>query len=129
MQTFYYLSTPYSHDDPSVQEERYILAAEVLRWYLNRGHLAFSPIASSHTLDVRGIRPQQGWLEWDIALLNTLDPSHLTVVVVKLDGWRESVGVQAEIDWATERMVRIEYVDWDYIEENVTLDYAVPSDA
>jgi hypothetical protein len=74
---------------------------------LGAGHVVFSPIVHSHPLVEHGL--SAGWKFWE-----RFDHQHLErcdeVVVLLLDGWRESIGVQAEIRLARELSKPVRYV-------------------
>lgn len=92
-----YLASPYSHPDPAVRQRRFEDAVAATTAILRAGRLCFSPIAHSHPLHLAGLGG--GWEtwrrfdEWFIERCSFL-------WVLQLDGWRESVGVRAEIDLA-----------------------------
>lgn len=94
-----YLASPYSHPDPDVREQRYRAACHAAAELIQAGHIVFSPVIHSHPLTAFGL--PTGWEFWqrvDLALLERCDE----VVVLKLEGWEESVGVHAEIRTAGE---------------------------
>ncbi len=89
-----YLASPYSNPDPAIREQRFRAACRAAAALLRVGHAVFSPIAYSHALVEHGL--PGGWSFWehhDRELLARCDE----VIVLQLDGWIESVGVQAEI--------------------------------
>ena len=110
---FYYLATPYMDADPFVRQRRFEQAKRAAEDAIRRGLVAWSPIASSHPMALNGIVPPQGWYQWDLNLLETIDPDRLVVAVVKIPGWDKSHGVQLEIQWAEHHGVQVEYWDWD----------------
>lgn len=83
----------------AVRIERYRAAVRAT-WALTRqGHIVFSPIVHSHPLAEHGLPGD--WPFWeriDRAFLERADE----LLVLQLDGWRESVGVGREIAIATE---------------------------
>jgi nucleoside 2-deoxyribosyltransferase len=94
-----YLASPYSHLDPAVREQRFRAACQAAVALLHAGRVVFSPIAHSHPLAQHGLPGNwQFWERYDRAFLERCDE----VVVLMLDGWEESVGVQAEIRTARE---------------------------
>lgn len=106
-----YLASPYSHTDPEIREKRFrnvcIAAARLIR----AEHVVFSPIAHGHPIAEHGLPSDwQYWERHDREQLKRCDE----VVVLMLDGWRESVGVQAEIRIAGELGKPVWYVapDW-----------------
>lgn len=103
-----YLASPYSHLDPSVREARYVDACRATASLLSDGYIVFSPIVHSHPLVRFGLNG--GWEFWE-----QIDREHLwrcdEVVVLMLDGWRESVGVRDEIQIAGEFDKPVRYLD------------------
>jgi nucleoside 2-deoxyribosyltransferase len=102
-----YLASPYSHPDPAVREERYRAACRAAAALLLAGQPVFSPIAHSHWIAEHGL--PYAWSFWeplDRWFLERCDE----VVVLTLDGWNESVGVQAEIRIAAECGKPVRYV-------------------
>lgn len=94
-----YLASPYSHPDPAVREQRLREACRAAAALLRAGHAVVSPIAHSHALVEHGL--PNDWSFWELhdrELLARCDE----VLVLQLDGWIESVGVQAEIAMARE---------------------------
>lgn len=102
-----YLASPYTHPDSSVREARFDAACLATAELVRAGHMVFSPIVHGHPL-VRFDLPIE-WEYWE-----RIDREHLRrcdeVVVLMLDGWRESRGVQAEIDLAIEMDLPIRYL-------------------
>lgn len=94
-----YLASPYSHPELVVREQRFRAACEATARLITSGHVVFSPIVHGHPLVHHGLPTD--WPFWE-----RFDRNHLArcdeVVVLMLDGWRESVGVAAEIRIAGE---------------------------
>jgi hypothetical protein len=103
-----YLASPYSHPDAFVRERRFQAACEVAARLMQDGHHVFSPIAHSHAIAVQGIPTD--WTYW-----KTFDSHMLAacgeLAVLMLPGWRDSEGVQAEIDLAIELDLPIRFLD------------------
>lgn len=103
-----YLASPYSHDDGAVRQKRFTEACRAASHLMQRGDFVFSPIAHTHPIALWGL--PKGWDYW-----HQYDRWFLLrcerVVVLKLDGWRESVGVQAEIRIAESFGHSVEYMD------------------
>ena len=94
-----YLASPYTHLDPFIREQRFHEACRAAAAITRAGLVVFSPIAHSHPLVEYGLPTDWGfWQRFDRAYLERCDE----VVVLMLDGWKESVGVQAEIRLARE---------------------------
>jgi hypothetical protein len=94
-----YLASPYSHSEAVVREQRFRAACCATARLIAAGHVVFSPIVHGHPLVHHGLPTD--WSFWE-----RCDRDHLVrcdeVVVLMLDGWRESVGVAAEIRIAEE---------------------------
>jgi nucleoside 2-deoxyribosyltransferase len=105
--TMIYLASPYSDPDPAVREQRFQAACWAAAALLRAGHIVFSPIVHCHVLVEHGLPTD--WAFWQHA-----DREHLKrcdeVVVLMLDGWEESAGVQAEIRTAQDLGKRVRYL-------------------
>jgi len=109
-----YLAIPYTHEDEKVREYRAKIADTIFAAMMLGGRLIYSPISSSHHIAVNYDLPNL-WNYWE--RLDKCFIAHCKrVIVVTLDGWKESVGVTAEIEYAKELGIPIEYIDpEDYI--------------
>jgi hypothetical protein len=89
-----YLASPYSHPDAQVRTARYEAACRVTAELVSTGHVVFSPIVLGHPLVRFGLPTD--WKFW-----SRHDREHLglceLLLVLALDGWKQSIGVQAEI--------------------------------
>ena len=103
-----YLASPYAHPDAAVRQQRFHDACRATAALLDAGHVVFSPVVHSHPLVAYGLPGD--WAFWE-----RVDREHLErcddVVVLMLDGWRKSVGVEAEIRLATAFGKPVHYVD------------------
>ena len=102
-----YLAGPYSHNDPEVRESRYNEHLRHLAHCLNDGLVVFSPIVHWHVVATTHMLPTE-WAFWrtlDFAFLERCD----RLFVLKLDGWENSVGLAAELEFARQRNIPIEY--------------------
>jgi hypothetical protein len=102
-----YLASPYSHPDPAVREFRFREACRAAAKLMRRGQAVFSPIAHSHCIATYGLPTD--WRFWEPFDRHQLECCN-EVVVLTLDGWRESVGIQAEIRIAGECGKPVRYV-------------------
>ena len=73
------------------------------------GELVFSPISHTHPIAEAGGLPL-GWDFWERYDRAMLDACR-RVVVLMLNGWRESVGIQAEIGLAWRMGLPVEYME------------------
>lgn len=102
-----YLASPYSHPDPAVREFRFREACRAAARFMRVGSAVFSPIAHGHCICTYGLPTDwRFWEPFDRFQLEHCDE----VFVLTLDGWRESVGVQAEIRIAGECGKPVRYV-------------------
>ncbi len=105
----YYVACPYTSDDPYILQRRYLDAIACGAELQRRGYITIEPIAQSHQQAERfGMPPE--WAFWerrDSALIKRCD----AVIVLTIDGWRSSHGVQAEIALAEILHMPIYYID------------------
>lgn len=92
-----YLASPYSADKDSIKKKRFEAACEAAARLISQGVMIFSPIAHSHPIATIGCTPTswEFWEKWCMGMLDKCD----SMIVLQLDGWEESAGVQAEITW------------------------------
>lgn len=106
-----YLASPYSHPDPAVRLARFQAACRAAAHLMQIGHTVFSPIAHSHPIAEH--LPAELLMSWDFWRGQDFPLLELAgeVVVMTLDGWKESRGVQAEIAHAEKHGIPIRYMD------------------
>jgi ParB/RepB/Spo0J family partition protein len=92
-----YLASPYSADKDAIKKKRFEAACEAAARLLSQCVMIFSPIAHSHPIATIGCTPTswEFWEKYDKTILDKCD----SMIVLQLDGWEESVGVKAEIEW------------------------------
>lgn len=89
-----YLASPYSHADEAVREARFRAVCRHAAHMMRAGRFVFSPIAHTHPIAAFGLPGDWAyWEQYDRAMLARCSE----LIVLMLDGWRESKGVQAEI--------------------------------
>ena len=105
-----YLASPYSHPDERVRQARYELVVQHAAFMWNEGLVTFSPIAHSHPI-AQQMPPDSGsweqWAEFDRTILGAC--SELWVLM--LPGWRESVGVAAEVEYARSLGLPVKHIE------------------
>ena len=102
-----YLASPYSHAQREVRERRFEMACRATAQLIHSGQPAFSPIVHSHPLVRFGLPTDwEFWQRCDRALMSCCRE----IVVLQHDGWRESRGVQAEIDLAIDMDLPVRYL-------------------
>ena len=98
MSDLIYLAGPYSDPSESVVEHRYDAHLEAAAQLIAAGSLVFSPIAHTHPLAMAHELPADFdfWRQFDERMIDACDK----VVVLCIDGWDRSTGVQAELEYA-----------------------------
>jgi hypothetical protein len=103
-----YVACAYSDDDPAIRLARFEVANRASGWLMRQGYVCVSPISHTHPIAECCELPR-GWDFW-----RTFDHTYLAlscrIVVLLIDGWRESVGVQAEIAIARAMGIDVEYL-------------------
>jgi nucleoside 2-deoxyribosyltransferase len=103
-----YLCSPYTHPDPAVVQRRFDAVCRAAAELIRQGQIVFSPVAHSHPIARYGLPGNWAfWQRQDLALLAACDE----LVVLKLDGWQHSRGVQAEIAAAKALGKPVAFVD------------------
>ncbi len=102
-----YLAAPYSSKDPKVTEER---IRQFCRADANLSALGIATISPLLKHLVLQYEPLPGdwnyWKDYSETLLRKCDK----MIVLMLDGWQESVGVQAEIELCQQLNIPIKYM-------------------
>lgn len=102
MKSIVYLACPYSHEDEAVRLDRFKVANRVAGWMMKeKGLFVFSPISHTHPIieAVGGLGYDfKTWEEYDRAFIRCCS----ALYVCMAGGWKESVGVTAEIAIAKE---------------------------
>ena len=103
-----FVSSPYTHPDPKIQDDRAKAAGDFAAYlWRERGAMVFSPIAHWHDIAKRNALPSNAlaWRDWNLVVLCQCD----VLYVLCIPGWRDSVGVAYEIQWANECEMKIFY--------------------
>lgn len=105
---YWYVCTPYTKY-PKGLEAAFHDACVVTARLIRLGFKVFCPIAHTHPIAAHGFDAKDGalWLEQDRPLFDAATG----VIVVMLDGWRESSGIQAEVQWAKDQGKPILYME------------------
>jgi hypothetical protein len=105
--TIAYLAAPYSHHDKSVVEQRMSVLCNVDAMLMERGIHTVTPLSKHFILNYRDLPGDWAyWGEYSKKLLARCD----SMYVLMLKGWRESTGVQAEINIAKELNIPIVFI-------------------
>jgi hypothetical protein len=104
----YYLASPYTSPDLEKMKERYLKVDEVGYKLLMKGFHIIEPIASTYHKAQRFQLPHDYsfWINHCRKFVEISD----SVIVLMLDDWENSVGVQDEIKIATELGKKVVYI-------------------
>jgi hypothetical protein len=108
--SYLYLGSPYSSRDQAKQHFRFRSAGHAVTYLLQQGIHVYSPIVHCHQLAIDYDLPKdfEYWREYNEAML---EPASM-LMILKLDGWKESMGLDGEIRFATRKSIPIEFMDW-----------------
>lgn len=103
-----YLASPYSHPDAAVRLARFHAAVDATAVLLRRGEFVYSPIGATHPVferhpDVGG--DWEAWKRYDEHMIGLSE----RLVILTIDGWRESKGVAAEVSFAKSRGIPVRW--------------------
>lgn len=90
-----YLASPYSHPDRNVRETRFAVSLIYVAERIKAGDHIFSPIVYAHSWAEDYELPTDAAF-WE-AMNNKFIAACQSVYVLTMSGWRESVGVKAEV--------------------------------
>ena len=106
-----YVASPYSSDDPAIQQARLTAAIQITGTLVSRGEPVFSPVIYTATILANGHAPPQGWYEFDIHFLQAATD----MLVLHIPGWRDSRGMLLELAFAKARQMPIRHMNWEAI--------------
>jgi len=117
MSLLIYLATPYNHADAEVREHRYRRAVEYATALLNMGAFVYSPIVHNHPVAIEGDlgREFTFWADFDYALIDRCD----ILAVAQIEGWQESIGIAAEVEYARSVKMPIRYLSDPLTKESI----------
>ena len=119
-----YLASPYFNRKPKsegetdddyesrcklIHELRYQKAIDATAKLMSKGLAVYSPIVATHPVAVKHELPlgSEYWMQFDEVMLSRCNE----LCVLMIDGWKESPGVQREIDIAKKIGVEITYIE------------------
>lgn len=107
MSNLIYLAAPYSHESSIVMVERVNRINFVAANLIKQGYVVFSPITHNHSLLSNTLKScWEYWKNYDLTMLSRCD----TLLVLTIEGWEDSVGVQEEIRHAEDLGKDIIYI-------------------
>ncbi len=106
---YHYLASPYSHVSPDTMEKRFQAAELATATFLLSDVAVYSPIVHCHQLGKMHNLPTdfKFWMRYNYRMLSPA----LSLIVLKISGWEESIGVQAEIEYAVTHGKPVRYAD------------------
>jgi hypothetical protein len=104
-----YLAIPYSSDDESEMDYRAEVSDFIFSVLSKEGRTIYAPISSCHHIAKTYGLPRD-FKFWK-SMCEVFVSNSVKVIVVMLPGWKESVGVMAEIELAETLGIEIEYLD------------------
>lgn len=105
-----YLASPYSHPNKDVRDARFREVTKLAANLFNKHDYVFLlPITQGHLLaEIGNIASDfERWETQSLGMLAVCDE----LWVVKMDGWKESKGVRAEIEFARHHLIPIKYIN------------------
>lgn len=105
---FWYLASPYSKYAPGLEAAHDDICS-VAAGLIDKGVNVLSPIAHSHPVAKIGLLDPLGWKLWSTVNLPLMAAAH-GMIVVKMNGWADSVGVLSEIEAFSGAGKPIEYI-------------------
>jgi len=107
--SYIYLASPYTADTVALKNKRYNRTLKYTAECVSKGEIIFSPIVHGHNLS-KLVEMPTDWSYWEHNCKAFV--THCSKLrVLMLPGWKKSVGVQAEIKYATEIGKEVEYVE------------------
>ena len=105
--SFSYIASPYSSPNGVVMTERFKQVESFVAQLLIADHFVYSPIVHCHEL-ARGHELRTDFDYWQRYNRAMLSKASLLIVLM-LDGWEDSKGVQAEIAFAEQCGIPVDY--------------------
>lgn len=105
-----YIASPYSHSDSSIMAKRFREITKIAAKLFIRYDCVFLlPITQGHLLSKIG-NIESDFKRWKAQSLGMLAACQ-EIWVIKMDGWKQSKGVNAEIRFARKFGIPIKYLD------------------
>lgn len=105
--SFVYVASPYSSASMDIMQERFEAVERFASTLLIKGISAYSPIVHCHELAKKYKLPATFgfWQQHDHNMISRSNAMY----VLCIDGWKESVGIQSEIEFADENYIPVIY--------------------
>lgn len=109
-----YIASPYSSPNTDLIAFRVKAVAQYAAHMMKLGYFCISPVLVGTTILQHVPELPTDFNFWQNYSFNLLTRCDM-LAVMKLHGWKESTGVQAEISYAKDHNIKIDYVDVDYL--------------
>ena len=109
MSKLVYIASPYSSPDDRIRHENYLIVTKIAADLVSRGQVAISPITYGHMLLEHASMPTD-WEFWENFCITLLRKCEKMIVCNNMVGWDKSRGVAAEIEFAKQNDIEIEYL-------------------
>lgn len=94
-----YLAGAFWHDDKKIRNKRFKTLSKVAGKLMKEKDIyVYSPISHGVPIDATAKLDHAFWVQFSLKMLAKCNE----IYVLDVDGWKESKGVQAEINWAKE---------------------------
>ena len=104
-----YIASPYTNPDSIIRIQNYLDVTKIAADLVSEGHVAISPITYGHVLSECKEMPTDWgfWMDFCTVLLSKCDK---ILVCNTIPGWENSKGVAAEIEFAKQNGIKVEYL-------------------
>jgi hypothetical protein len=94
----FFLICPYSHYNPNIREKRFKHANRITAILINYGYTVYSPISHSHPIAIQEnlLLDSTFWKKQNDTMIKLSNK----IMVLDINGWKESTGCQNEIELA-----------------------------
>lgn len=91
---FFYLASPYTHDNPIIVNQRVWQVHQAMGWLMSKRYHVYSPIWAAHQAckDYKLPTDHEWWWQSNRVFMS----ASLGMILLTIDGWGESKGVEAE---------------------------------
>lgn len=107
------IQSEHTDPDPAIRRARFEAVTRAAGALMQRRLVMFSPITMGHPISEACADIPVEFAYWETACLSYLEGWATRLVVLTLDGWRESRGVTAEIAAAAKAGLPVEYPSLD----------------
>lgn len=104
-----FISSPYSHPDANIKEQRFVDLSKLCGILINQGYFPMSPIVHGHPIVKVTSVMRDDWEYWQHYCKAMMVPCK-EMLIFKTDGWDKSTGVKGEIEQARELNIPIKLV-------------------